>query len=156
MGSVWKDTHGGMGFCAEGECRRVSWLHFSPSFKLQSFLSIYYLLNILLSNKDKMVNETGQKNPCPHGTHTHAQENRKEGESEGEGEGKGWSGCVSWPSRRNWSGTLVETPGHLSASLKSRRQDVVWSYGRHCPAAPASPGLSFHGLRALGPPAKTS
>ena len=29
-------------------------------------------------------------------------------------------------------------------------------YGCHCPAAPSSPGLSFHGLRALGPPAKAS
>lgn len=53
-------------------------------------------------------------------THTHAQENRKEGESEGEGEGKGWSGCVSWPSRRNWSGTLVETDA--GPSLKNVRR----------------------------------
>lgn len=42
-------------------------------------------------------------------THTHTQKNRKEGESEGQGEGREWNGCVSWPSRRNWSGTLVET-----------------------------------------------
>lgn len=104
MGSVWKDTHGGIGFCAEGECRRVSWIHFFPPFKLQSFLSIYYLLNILLSNKDTMVNETGQKKipSLMEHTHTHAltQENRKEGESEGEGEGREWSGCMSWPSER--------------------------------------------------------
>ena len=100
MGSVWKDTHGGMGFCAEGECRRVSWIHFFPPFKLQSFLSIYYLLNILLSNKDTMVNETGQKkiSALMEHTHPHTQENQKEGESEGEGEGREWSGCMSWPS----------------------------------------------------------
>ena len=114
LGTLWalEGYTGGVGFCAEEECRRVSWIHFFRPFNLQSFLSICYLLNILLSNKDTMANETGQKIPAlmeyTH-THTHTQKNRKEGESEGQGEGREWNGCVSWPSRRNWSGTLVET-----------------------------------------------
>ena len=134
MGSVWKDTHGGMGFCAEGECRRVSWIHFFPPFKLQSFLSIYYLLNILLSNKDTMVNETGQKKISALMEHTHTHTHRKIKKREKvRGKERGGNGVAACPGQvkelvwdlggdrcRTIAQECEETPEHLSASLKSR------------------------------------
>ena len=95
LGTLWalEGYTGGVGFCAEEECRRVSWIHFFRPFNLQSFLSIYYLLNILLSNKDTMANETGQKNPCPYGIHTHRKIEKREKVRGKERGGNGMAAC---------------------------------------------------------------